>query len=131
MNWESMDWDRQMILPGYSVSLRHNRTMTEELLGDHYSALYVEIVIERHLLNLLVGVYFSTFMIIVIALSTFWLSSFLICDRINVGVISVLALSDQYNESKKGLPSVGYMHVSFCDHRKIMIFQLLRSVAHI
>ena len=115
MNWESMDWNREMILPGYKVSLRHNRTITEELMGEYYSVLYVEFVMERQLLNLLVGVYFSTFMIIVIALSTFWLSSFLIADRINIGVVSVLALYDQYNESKKGLPSVGYMHVSDCD----------------
>ena len=129
-----MDWNRAMNLPGYSVSLRHNRTITEEWLDGHYSVLYVEVVIERELLNLLLGVYFSTFQIIIIMLSTFWLSSFLICDRINIGVVSsffenfkqilcsapnpilakvsVLALYDQYNESKKDLPSIGYMHVS-------------------
>lgn len=107
-----MDWDRTINLPGYSVSLRHNRTITEEWMGSYYSVLYVEVVIERELLNLLLGVYFSTFQIIIIMLSTFWLSSFLICDRINIGVVSILALYDQYNESKKELPSVGYMHVS-------------------
>ena len=102
-----MDWNKLLNLPGYTVWLRHNRTMIEEWLGGHYSVLYVEIVIKRQLLNLIVGVYFSTFLIIIIMLSTFWLNSFLICDRINIGVISVLALYDQYNESKKGLPSIG------------------------
>lgn len=106
-----MDWNKLMNLPEYSVWLRHNRTITEEWLGEFYSVLYVEIVIERKILNLLVGVYFSTFLIIVIMISTFWLNSFLIFVRINIGVISVLALYDQYNQSKKVLPSIGYMHV--------------------
>lgn len=105
-----MDWNRLLNLPGYSVSLRHNRTITEEWLNEYYSVLYVEIVISRQLVNLLMGVYFSTFLIVIIMISTFWLNSFLITDRINIGVISVLALYDQYNESKKGLPSIGYMH---------------------
>lgn len=92
-----MDWNRAMNLPGYSVSLRHNRTITEEWLDTYYSVLYVEVVIERELLNLLLGVYFSTFQIIIIMLSTFWLSSFLICDRINIGVVSVtVGVSDHF-----------------------------------
>lgn len=132
MHWQSMDWDRLLQLPGnfkaynfskisfkiihylwpgYTVLLRHNKTIQEEYFNEYYSVLYVEVLIQRQLINLLVGVYFSTFLIILIMCSTFWLNSFLISDRINMGVISILALYDQYNESKKGLPSIGYMHV--------------------
>lgn len=107
-----MDWNKLLELPGYSVSLKHNRTITKEWLHEFYSVLYVEIMITRKLINILAGVYFSTFLIVIIMISTFWLNSFLITDRINIGVISILALYDQYNESKKGLPSIGHMHVS-------------------
>jgi uncharacterized membrane protein len=76
-----------------------------------YSTLKADFSITRQISSVLTGAYFPTFLIILITISTFWLGSHVIGDRLNTGIIAVLAIYDQYNASRKQLPAIGYITV--------------------
>lgn len=100
---------------------------TETHLGHKYSIISLRLRIQRTIVSVLVGTVVPSLLIVSISFSSFWLGLDYLGDRINIGMICLLAVLAQFSQTRGQLPPTAY--VTFMDYWMILcIFSIVAQL---
>ena len=105
-------------------------TKRETIFEHEYSVISLKLRIQRTIVSVLVGTIVPSLLIVAISFSSFWLGLDYLGDRINIGMICLLAVLAQFSQTRGNLPPTAY--VTFMDYWMILcifsiVFQLLQT----
>ena len=91
-----------------SIRFREGSSEADEVSGDVYSRIVVDVFLERPLGYFMWEVYMPATSIVVISWTSFWLERSAIPARVSLGVTTVLSITTLLSNSNDNLPPTAY-----------------------